>query len=133
MSSVPSRLLTEQEYLARERKAEFKSEFYRGEMFAMAGASREHNLGAESQSRRLVEARISCHEGQNSGNQLAYSPDPNITGTSTSCPPRTTVMTACSPGRWRSISDRNASAVIAFSPSTATIVSAWLRSMCRSS
>ncbi|MSU78045.1 MAG: Uma2 family endonuclease [Gemmataceae bacterium] len=42
MSSVPKILLTPQEYLARERKAEFKSEFYRGEMFAMAGASWEH-------------------------------------------------------------------------------------------
>ncbi len=44
MSSVPIMLLTPQEYLARERKAAFKSEFYRGEMFAMAGASWEHTL-----------------------------------------------------------------------------------------
>ena len=36
MSSVPKTLLTPQEYLARERKAEFKSEYYRGEIFAMA-------------------------------------------------------------------------------------------------
>jgi Uma2 family endonuclease len=32
--------------LAIERKAEYKSEFFRGEMFAMAGASREHTLVA---------------------------------------------------------------------------------------
>jgi Uma2 family endonuclease len=44
MSTVPKRLLTDEEYLAIERKASFRSEFYRGEMFAMAGASREHNL-----------------------------------------------------------------------------------------
>jgi Uma2 family endonuclease len=44
MASVPKILLTPQEYLARERKAEFRSEFYRGEMFAMAGASWEHTL-----------------------------------------------------------------------------------------
>jgi Uma2 family endonuclease len=44
MSSVLKPLLTPQEYLARERKAVFKSEFYRGEMFAMAGASWEHTL-----------------------------------------------------------------------------------------
>jgi Uma2 family endonuclease len=44
MSTVPQRLLTEQEYLARERRADYKSEFYRGEVFAMAGATREHNL-----------------------------------------------------------------------------------------
>jgi Uma2 family endonuclease len=36
-------LLTEEEYLAIERLAEFRSEFYNGEMFALAGASRRHN------------------------------------------------------------------------------------------
>jgi Uma2 family endonuclease len=44
MSTVPTRLLTSQEYLARERQADYRSEFYRGEMFAMAGASWEHSL-----------------------------------------------------------------------------------------
>ena len=39
MSAVPKTLLSPQEYLARERQAEFKSEYYRGETFAMAGAS----------------------------------------------------------------------------------------------
>lgn len=44
MSAVPKRrLLTEQEYLLIERRAERKSEFYRGEMFQMAGAKRAHN------------------------------------------------------------------------------------------
>ncbi|MGL6096057.1 MAG: Uma2 family endonuclease [Fimbriiglobus sp.] len=43
MSAVPKRKLTAAEYLVIEKKAEFKSEFYNGEMFAMAGASREHN------------------------------------------------------------------------------------------
>lgn len=43
MSSVLKPLLTPQEYLTRERKAEFRSEYYRGEMFAMAGASYHHN------------------------------------------------------------------------------------------
>jgi Uma2 family endonuclease len=37
-------LLSPQEYLARERQADFRNEFYRGEMFAMAGASWEHTL-----------------------------------------------------------------------------------------
>jgi Uma2 family endonuclease len=36
--------MTPQEYLARERAASFKSEFYRGQVFAMAGATRRHNL-----------------------------------------------------------------------------------------
>jgi Uma2 family endonuclease len=44
MSTAPSRRLTEAEYLAIERQAETKSEFYNGEMFAMAGAKRNHNL-----------------------------------------------------------------------------------------
>ena len=44
MSSVPKSRLTEAEYLAIERLAEHKSEFYRGEMFAMTGANRPHNL-----------------------------------------------------------------------------------------
>lgn len=44
MSSVPKTRLTPQDYLAIERRAEFKSEFLDGEMFAMSGASREHNL-----------------------------------------------------------------------------------------
>ncbi|MEO8211410.1 MAG: Uma2 family endonuclease [bacterium] len=35
--------LTEKEYLEIERKAEFKSEYYDGEMFSLAGASLEHN------------------------------------------------------------------------------------------
>ncbi len=44
--------LTAEDYLAIEREAEYKSEFYNGEMFAMAGASRAHviivsNLVAE--------------------------------------------------------------------------------------
>ncbi|MBI4749068.1 MAG: Uma2 family endonuclease [Acidobacteria bacterium] len=43
MSSTPKHQLTEAEYLAIERRAEFRSEFYRGEMFAMAGTSRHHN------------------------------------------------------------------------------------------
>ncbi|HPM83342.1 MAG TPA: Uma2 family endonuclease [Candidatus Anammoximicrobium sp.] len=44
MSTVPKRLLTPAEYLAQERHAPFKSEYYQGETFAMAGATREHNL-----------------------------------------------------------------------------------------
>jgi Uma2 family endonuclease len=48
MSGVLKPLLTPQEYLARERKAEFRSEYYRGEMFAMAGTSWEHTLIKEN-------------------------------------------------------------------------------------
>ncbi|MGV3485019.1 MAG: Uma2 family endonuclease [Planctomycetaceae bacterium] len=44
MSTVPKHSITPEEYLYRERKAEFRSEYFRGEMFAMAGASANHNL-----------------------------------------------------------------------------------------
>lgn len=42
MSTLSNRLLTPEEYLEIERKAEYKSEFYKGEMFAMSGGSRWH-------------------------------------------------------------------------------------------
>ena len=42
MSTAPHRKLTPEQYLEIERKAQFESEFYRGEMFAMPGANREH-------------------------------------------------------------------------------------------
>jgi Uma2 family endonuclease len=44
MSVAAERLLTECEYLDQERRAEGKSEFYRGQIYAMSGASRAHNL-----------------------------------------------------------------------------------------
>ena len=48
MSAALKPKLTVAEYLARERTAAFKSEYYRGETFAMAGASREHNRVKEN-------------------------------------------------------------------------------------
>lgn len=44
MSTAPILRYTPEEYLARERKALTRSEFYRGEIFAMAGATRAHIL-----------------------------------------------------------------------------------------
>jgi len=44
MSSQAKARLTSEEYLAIERQAPGKSEYFDGEMFAMAGASRRHNL-----------------------------------------------------------------------------------------
>lgn len=43
MSAV-LKTITAQEYLVRERQADFKSEFLRGEVFAMAGGSPMHSL-----------------------------------------------------------------------------------------
>jgi Uma2 family endonuclease len=44
MSSQPQQRVTPEEYLALERKAQYKSEYLNGEIFAMSGASREHNI-----------------------------------------------------------------------------------------
>lgn len=43
MSTRPKAFLTPEEYLEIERNAEFRSEYYRGEMYAMAGAGEAHN------------------------------------------------------------------------------------------
>ena len=44
MSGQPQARYSPQEYLALERQAEDKSEYVNGEIFAMSGASEEHNL-----------------------------------------------------------------------------------------
>ncbi|MDM8542348.1 Uma2 family endonuclease [Desulfococcaceae bacterium HSG9] len=44
MSLQTKTAYTPEEYLTIEREAEFKSEYFNGEIFAMAGASRKHNL-----------------------------------------------------------------------------------------
>lgn len=44
MSTAPKPFITPEQYLHREKSAEFRSEYFRGEMFAMAGASANHNL-----------------------------------------------------------------------------------------
>jgi len=44
MSTQPQPRLTPQQYLAWERQQETRHEFFDGEIFAMTGASREHNL-----------------------------------------------------------------------------------------
>jgi Uma2 family endonuclease len=45
LMSVPrKRFMTPEEYLLIERQSEGKNEYYAGEVFAMTGASREHNL-----------------------------------------------------------------------------------------
>lgn len=44
MSTQHKTLFTPEEYLAMERKAEYKSEYFEGEIFAMSGVKREHSL-----------------------------------------------------------------------------------------
>jgi len=56
MSSAGLKRLSWSEYLDQERLAETKSEFWNGEVFAMAGAPRRHNLIVGNLVRRLSEA-----------------------------------------------------------------------------
>jgi len=44
MASLPKAYITPEEYLALDRKAEVKSEYYAGQIIAFAGASKRHNL-----------------------------------------------------------------------------------------
>lgn len=44
MAVQPDTQYSAQEYLEMERRADYKSEFFEGEIFAMTGASRKHNL-----------------------------------------------------------------------------------------
>jgi Uma2 family endonuclease len=44
MSLQPKSPYTPEEYLALERKAEYRSEYFAGEIFVMSGASERHNL-----------------------------------------------------------------------------------------
>jgi Uma2 family endonuclease len=45
-TALKKTFITPEEYLARERAAEYKSEYLNGEIFAMAGAKEPHNLVA---------------------------------------------------------------------------------------
>jgi Uma2 family endonuclease len=54
MTAVAIKMYTEQEYLELERAAEYKSEYYRGEIFAMAGAGRNHNRITENLSIEFI-------------------------------------------------------------------------------
>ena len=44
MSAQPKIYVMAQEYLAIERQAKYKSEYFDGQIFAMSGASKQHNL-----------------------------------------------------------------------------------------
>src|SRR4026209_1602245 len=44
MSALPKPYYTPEQYLELDRAAQYKSEYVQGEIFAMAGASEEHNM-----------------------------------------------------------------------------------------
>jgi Uma2 family endonuclease len=53
MSSAPASRITPQDYLSLERQSETRHQYLDGEMFAMSGASRIHNLIVGNVSREL--------------------------------------------------------------------------------
>jgi Uma2 family endonuclease len=53
MSTLPKPRLTPEQYLEIEDAAEYKSEYFQGEMFAMSGATYEHNLIASNVNRHI--------------------------------------------------------------------------------
>jgi len=53
MSSATKPHITPQEYLSLERKSPTRNEYFRGEIFAMAGTSREHSLIAGNLNREI--------------------------------------------------------------------------------
>lgn len=53
MSRQARNFITPEEYLALERRAEHKNEYFDGEIFAMVGASRKHNLITTNITREL--------------------------------------------------------------------------------
>jgi Uma2 family endonuclease len=53
MATQPKTFLTPEQYLEIERKADYKSEYFNGEMFAMAGAQQAHNQLVASLVREL--------------------------------------------------------------------------------
>ena len=55
MSSVPHQHYSFAEYLARERVADYRSEYFQGEIFAMAGGSRRHAIICDNLVGRMLE------------------------------------------------------------------------------
>lgn len=54
MTAVAIKMYTQEEYLELERAAEYKSEYYRGEIFAMSGARFNHNRITENLSGEVL-------------------------------------------------------------------------------
>jgi Uma2 family endonuclease len=72
MSTNHKTLITPQEYLAIEREAQYKSEYYKGEIFAFAGASLRHD-------RIAVNILAAIHGQVRYGSCSAFSSDMRIT------------------------------------------------------
>ena len=69
MSTMPRRFLTPEQYLEIDRAAEVKSEYYNGEMFAMAGGSWTHSVLASALS-RVVGSRLDRRKCMSSSSDI---------------------------------------------------------------
>lgn len=77
MSTQPKVFLTPDEYLAIEREAEFRSEYWNGEMFAMAGAREPHNdIGMNVSA--LLWLQLRSRPCQNYGNDMRVRASSNL-------------------------------------------------------
>jgi Uma2 family endonuclease len=90
MSTKQKTLITPQEYLALEREAEYKSEYYKGEVFAFAGASLRHNLIAAN-------VLATVHSQLRGGPCTAFSSDMRITIPQTQHYAYADVVVVCGP------------------------------------
>jgi Uma2 family endonuclease len=70
MSSQLKTYLTPEEYLAFERKAEYKNEYIDGEVYAMTGASRRRNLITVNIAVAQDECRVEQYVKQPDGRRL---------------------------------------------------------------
>jgi Uma2 family endonuclease len=93
MSAVSRQKLTVSEYLAAERYAERRSEFFNGEVFAMARGSREHNRIKENLVGELF-ARLKGSECQ------TYSSDQRVLIEPTGLYTYPDVVILCGPGEY---------------------------------
>ncbi len=74
-TTQPKTFLTPEEYLEIERKAEFKSEYYAGEMFAMSGGAANHSfIGCNIIALLTAKLRGSSCRAANSGLRVCAAP-----------------------------------------------------------
>jgi Uma2 family endonuclease len=90
VSTQPKTFLTPEEYLEIEDKAEFRSEYYAGEMFAMAGGSPKHSL-IKVQTVRLLDNRL------DGGPCLTYDSDMGIRVSATGLYTYADAVVVCGP------------------------------------
>jgi Uma2 family endonuclease len=78
MSQQIQPYISPQEYLRLERQSEYKSEYVNGQIFAMTGASRKHNLITTNISRELSQQlkddRAKSYAVDNAGKSTGHRP-----------------------------------------------------------